>query len=71
MSKYVETSAKTGNNVAQAFRELLRDAAIKKAVSSRVEREKDAEPAKISKSKSRSNMTLTGTLVPYKKVSKT
>lgn len=52
----MDISAKTGHNLVQSFRELLRDTAVKKAVSSRVEREQELS-TKLSKSKSKKSKT--------------
>lgn len=51
---YFEVSAKTGDHVALAFRELLKETAIKKVVSDRVEHDKlSLEQQKLVKSKSK------------------
>lgn len=50
---YFEVSAKTGENVALAFRELLKETALKKAVSDRLEHERFTEQQKMVKSKSK------------------
>lgn len=56
--KYFETSAKNGDNVAQAFRELIRTIGIKKAVSARIERENSAlQPVKSKSSKSKKDLS--------------
>jgi hypothetical protein len=58
---YFEVSAKTGDNVVLAFRELIKETAIKKVVHDRIEHEKFLEQQKLvkSKSKNKSKMDIT------------
>jgi hypothetical protein len=53
---YIEASAKTGENVELAFRELLKDTRLKQAVSTRLTCEKE-ENTKLQKSKSKKSKT--------------